>query len=722
MSANRKPTTGQDAEAELLRLEQELTRARRMLDDLQRLTGLGSWERDLETDEVTWSDELFRIHGYEPGVLPASSFRLGEATLPEDRERQRAWTARVVAANGEEVAETLRLVRRDGEIRTLSVQAALVTHPENGRPRMIGTAQDITDVARAREAEALLLQVVQSSLDAMVTIDKNRVITTWNPAAERLFGYTADEVIGSRMAKLRPDDADSQEDKLIEARHQRLMSGQSDFEHYETKRRTKDGTLLDLEVRWSRLEDAQHNVIGAVVAYRDITQIKRDKERVAQLTTHDPLTGLLNRHGFEEALERAIARGQSGAVVMLDLDNFKYVNETHGHKLGDAVVAEIGATLSRYLHDGDVLARFGGDEFCVMTAPATIDQARALAEALRAAVSGHLVEVDGSAIRSTASIGVAGFSGTATRAAELLADVDRAMYASKESGRDRVTVHTDADRARARQRAHTAAEHRIHDALVNDRFALYVQPIVNLTSGLMTHCEVLLRMLGEDGELISPMEFLPMAERLGLIHLIDHWVIDHALAEAAKHRDLTFEINLSGATIDDERLEGYIAKQLRRHRADPSRVIFELTETAAVSNITRARDLAAGLSELGCQFAIDDFGAGFSTFYYLKHFPAKYVKIDGEFMNDPHSRIDELVIESIVRIGRELGKLTIAEYVSDLAAMERVRALGVDYGQGYFFAKPFPVAQLASAPRRLLAAQNVATVQPLYVRSAQTFT
>jgi EAL domain-containing protein (putative c-di-GMP-specific phosphodiesterase class I) len=222
----------------------------------------------------------------------------------------------------------------------------------------------------------------------------------------------------------------------------------------------------------------------------------------------------------------------------------------------------------------------------------------------------------------------------------------------------------------------------------------------------MSHCEVLLRMRGPDGELVSPGAFLPTAERLGIIRSIDFWVIEHAFAEAARYPDLTFELNLSGGTIDDAGLESFISSQLQSHAVDPSRIVFELTETAAVSNLARARELAHRLSDIGCEFAIDDFGAGFSTFYYLKHFPAKYVKIDGEFMNEPQSRMDELVIESIVRIGREVGKLTIAEYVADRAAMERARALGVDYGQGYFFAKPFPVRHLSGMPRKFLDVRN----------------
>jgi diguanylate cyclase (GGDEF)-like protein/PAS domain S-box-containing protein len=711
--------TGHGAEDQLETFRRELTQARRMLADQQRLLDVGSWERDLETGDVTWTEAMIRMHGFDPATFVPDGNTAESMVLPEDREKRRAWLARAEAAEGEAVEETIRFRRADGEIRTVRARATVVRDRESGGNRLVGTVDDVTDQARTKNLEVLLSHVVRSAIDAIITIDLERVITSWNPAAERLYGYTAVEMIGRTMRVLLPDDVSDEEHRESEERDRRLQSGESVTETYGTRRRCKDGSLIYVQVRWSLLRDSDGVIVGGVVGARDVSAMRREAARIAHLASHDPLTGLLNRHAFEQALEQAATRSESGAVVMLDLDNFKSVNEIHGHKVGDALVSQLAGRLGRSLGEGDVLARLGGDEFGVIRTPATLDQAKELADKLRRVVGGHTMEVTGGVLQTTASIGVAGFDGKPARAAELLADVDRAMYLSKEGGRDRVTVYTHADRTRARQSAQSAGENMIREALANDRFELYVQPIVNLRTGLMTHCEVLLRLRSADGELVSPGEFLPTAERLGLIHLIDYWVIDHALALAPEHPDLTFEINLSGATIDDERLEAFIANRLSKHGVNPAQIVFELTETAAVGNMTGARNLARGLAELGCLFAIDDFGAGFSTFYYLKHFPAKYVKIDGEFMKDPHSRLDELVIESIVRIGRDLGKLTIAEYVSDYAAMERVRALGVDYGQGYYFAKPFPVSELASAPRKLLEVEAAPLGQPMYAHISQ---
>jgi EAL domain-containing protein (putative c-di-GMP-specific phosphodiesterase class I) len=236
-------------------------------------------------------------------------------------------------------------------------------------------------------------------------------------------------------------------------------------------------------------------------------------------------------------------------------------------------------------------------------------------------------------------------------------------------------------------------EHQIRDALDNDGFELYCQPIVDLATGATTQAELLLRLHTSDG-VILPGVFLGAAERSGLIHAVDRWVIAKSIAAAAEHPGLKFEINLSGRTTDDELLPDFVAEQLVAHGADPSSIVFELTETAAIGNIGRARELARSLADIGCTFAIDDFGAGFSTFYYLKHFPALYLKIDGDFVRSPRSRTDELVIDSIVRIARDLGKKTIAEFVSDEATLRRMRELGVDYAQGFHIARPFPLADL----------------------------
>jgi diguanylate cyclase (GGDEF)-like protein/PAS domain S-box-containing protein len=691
--------------AEVVQLQEELRRARQICDDAQRLAQVGSWEWDLRSGEVFWSDEMYRLHGYAPRAIPVDNCTGMAHTRPEDRERRARWIERMHANPGEEIEERLSLLLPDGSERPIIARAVLELD-ETGEPvRYVGTNQDRSVEARSHETERLLSQIVMSTGEAIYTVDLELRVLTWNPGAERLYGYTADEMIGQSLRMLYPESRDSRSWQESQERRRRLLAGDFEFEEYETVRRHKDGSLIQVAATTSPLRDDTGKIIGLVGSLRDITERRRTEAQLAYLANNDPLTGLFNRSRFEEELNAISTRtrqcGCQAAVLMIDLDNFKYVNETYGHKAGDDLVASIAEVLRSRLRPADALARFGGDEFGIVVVDTDAEQARALAEELIGAVRDHELEINGRPIRVTASIGVVIFDGIQVSVGDVLADVDRAMYQSKEKGRNRATVLQPSDRGWVRDQLNRSSEHVIRDALAHDHFELFVQPIVNLGNGYMTHCEALLRL--RDGEnIIAPGQFLPAAERLGLIHLIDRWVIDHAFELAAKHDDLIFELNLSGATIDDTSLVRYVAERLEHHGTDPYRVVFELTETAAIGSMAKAREMARSLSDLGCKFAIDDFGTGFSTFYYLKYFPAQYVKIDGEFLSEKRNRTDDLVIESIVKIARDLGKQTIAEYVSDEARLDRVRSLGVDYGQGYHFAAPFPAEQLADYPRRLL--------------------
>jgi diguanylate cyclase (GGDEF)-like protein/PAS domain S-box-containing protein len=698
-------TAGADLAQLLAAAQAELADTQRMLDDAQRLAQLGSWESDMRTGKMIWSEEMYRIHGYAPGEVEPTRAALVRVLHPDDLPIQQAQIAELMQRPGTTVEKTVRINLPSGEERTLRIRATLVLDGQGNELRAIGTCQDITDEERGRRAEALLGQIVVSSSEAIVTVDAEMRINGWNPAAERLYGYSAQEIVGKSADVLLPSTLGGEERNALQERRRRLLTGVSNIETFEDRRLRSDGSAIYVHVTSAPLRDPKGDVIGIVTTVRDITERRRVEEQLAHISNHDPLTGLFNRIRFKEELAAASARaqheGHRGALMILDLDNFKYVNESFGHNTGDSLMAEIAGALSSKLRETDVLARLGGDEFAILILPCDASLAGQIADQLMEAVRNHTMVVDGHTLRVTASLGCATFGTRPGTPLELMADADRAMHESKESGRDRVTVYSDSDRINLRRRARPAGEHLIRDALEHDHFELFAHPIVSLRTGVMTHVEVLLR-LRRDGHLVSPGEFMPAAERLGLMHLIDYWVIERALSAAASFPDLMFDINLSGFTIDDTRLEGFIADQLRNSGTEPHRVVFELTETGAIGNVGRAQALARRLTDMGCRFAIDDFGSGFSTFYYLKHFPAQFVKIDGEFINDQHNRTDAVLVDSIVRIARDLGKKTVAEYVADAATLERVRNLGVDFAQGYHFAEPFPIGQLSTMPRQLL--------------------
>ena len=383
---------------------------------------------------------------------------------------------------------------------------------------------------------------------------------------------------------------------------------------------------------------------------------------------------------------------------MLDLDHFKYVNDALGHHAGDELILSVAALLQDRLRASDTLARLGGDEFAVLLPNADTGEAEHVAATLvRAVREQATVTAGGRRRRVTTSIGIAPFGRADIGGEELLIEADLAMYEAKEAGRDRYAVVAPDAQRPARIRARVSWLDRIRGALDDDAFLLYAQPIRDLRDGRIRQHELLLRMRGYDGDVIGPAAFLPLAERFGLAPEIDRWVVARAIALLGSDPDgvASLSVNLSGASLNDTALLRLIETEVARLRVDSRRLTFEITETAAVANIPLARRFAERLMQLGCRFALDDFGSGFGSFYYLKHLPFDFLKIDGEFVSGClTSRTDQLVIEAVVRIARGLGKETIAEFVSTPELEEFMRAQGVDYAQGFEVGRPVPVAEL----------------------------
>jgi len=434
------------------------------------------------------------------------------------------------------------------------------------------------------------------------------------------------------------------------------------------------------------------------VAREELRGSRSDLEKLAET---DPLTGVSNRRHFEGELEKevdlTVQLRRSSALLVLDLDNFKYVNDSHGHAVGDSVLLQVARTLRARLRGSDVVARLGGDEFAVLLRDVLPDRAAAIARSLLDEVRAARFPIeDGHQLRLSVSIGITTFDGSdALSPTELLVNADIAMYDAKEAGRDRIALAA-ADVHQERVKARQSWLERIHDALEHDTMELHAQPILHLATRQVTSYELLLRMRSDTGELIPPAAFLDIAERSGVVRDIDHWVVRSAcrtIADAdARGETLQLEINVSGVSVSDPEFSALIEPHLTDLGPLAKRLVFELTETAAVGNLANAIEFAKGLARHGCQFALDDFGAGFGGFYYLKYLPCQYLKIDGEFIRTlPASPVDQVFVRAMVELAHGLGKQTIAEFVEDEQTLQLLGELGVDYAQGYHIGRPAPL-------------------------------
>jgi diguanylate cyclase (GGDEF)-like protein/PAS domain S-box-containing protein len=680
--------------------EDQLTRSRTLLAQAEEVARTGSWESDVRSGLVECSNGLYRILDTLPDRAPVTFDAIVQALNADDRDAFEQAIRRALRERGPFELEC-RAVRCDGSARVLRIAGKVIVDDDGAPLKVVGTAQDISEQIEARAARELLARVVDSSDDAILTNSRDGVITSWNRGAERLYGHAATYAVGKPIdIIIPPERAGEQRDFL-----RQVFTGES-IDHVETERRRSDGRLVTVSLTISPVRDARGRIVSASVIARDVTERRHYEERLRYLAEHDPLTDLLNRRRFEEELSNELARAQRyglrGAVLCLDIDNFKTVNDSAGHAAGDALIVKTATVLRERLRSTDVVARLGGDEFGVLLPEAAHAEGRAAAEQLLDALRNAMVAVEGQAFHVTASIGVALFESQHANAEDVLVDADLAMYEAKSRGRDQVVVYTMAEGQRARATAKLTWAQRIRDALEGDCFILHWQPILDLSTGKVTHGELLLRMRSDDGELIPPGAFLPAAERLGLIHAIDRWVVCRAIRQVADRRtpyQLPVAINLSGTSIvGDAELMRLIQSEIAGASIAASKFIFEITETAAIANMTEARRFADGLNQLGCRLALDDFGTGFGSFYYLKHLPVHYLKMDGEFIqNLPRSDVDKHLVRAIVEVARGLRIKTIAESVADEETISLLQQLGVDYAQGYHVGRPCRLSEVSPA-------------------------
>ena len=423
---------------------------------------------------------------------------------------------------------------------------------------------------------------------------------------------------------------------------------------------------------------------------------QQQQQELMKLASRDPLTGLLNRRRFLEELEHEISRCQRQhskfALCWLDLDQFKEINDSMGHQAGDEVLIKLANYLKELTRDTDIIARLGGDEFAILLRDASLENVRISTERLINSIRANLISVNEQPIRIMASIGVALFPSHAKTSRDLMACADIALYKSKYAGRNQFTIFHPNDRKQD-QYSHRAWSQRIWDAMNEDRLILFHQPIIGAMDGKTAHYELLLRMLDGQGNIILPGAFIKLAERTAMINEIDRWVVHNAIRLYAKsdlrQQHCKVTINLSAKALSDESFPEYIEAEFNAIDVDPGMFIFEITENSAIADFNKATRFINRLKQVGCEFALDDFGVGFASFSHLKNLDIRYLKIDGSFIKEITSQPrDKGIVEAMIKVAQSLNIKTIAEWVETRETMELLTELGIDYMQGYYLGKP----------------------------------
>ncbi len=715
--ADERPVDGWDANLHLLMklfgsslaVGLERVRDREILDELQERNSLvamtandGIWDFDGNTKRIRLSRRWKTMLGYDPDDedVVLDWYNL---VHPDDIARVQTRMREHLEDKSPFFESVHRMRHQSGDWRWMKSRAKCVLDRNGRLVRLLGVEVDITERklyedALFREKESAQI-TLQSIGDGVITTDAKCNVEYVNPVAEELTGWKVDDASGRPIDEIfrgfHEETCEPLENPLAVAiRRDRAIKSVRP-----TLLIRRDGNELYIESTASPIRDGKASVSGGVLVFHDVSESRDLNRRLSYHASHDILTGLVNRAEFENRVERALksakARETSYALLYLDLDQFKIVNDSCGHSAGDALLGQLGTLLKSKIRWRDTLARLGGDEFGVLLESCSLDEAMNTAETLRVAIGEYKFVWEERTFRLGVSIGVVPITADNENVAALLTAADSACAAAKEAGRNRIHSfqENDIDLMRRRREMQWAA--RINNALEENRFELFRQTILPLQAEEEgAHYEILLRMRDENGGIISPGLFIEAAERYGITPSIDRWVIRSAfrwlVSEADERERLTLcSINLSGQSLGDEKFLPFVVDQFQMSGIDATKICFEITETAAIASYSQANRFINALKELGCMFALDDFGTGLSSFGYLKHFPVDFLKIDGSFVKEIlHDPIDREMVRSINEIGHLTGKRTIAEFAENEEIITMLKGMGIDYAQGYGVSEP----------------------------------
>jgi diguanylate cyclase (GGDEF)-like protein/PAS domain S-box-containing protein len=658
-----------------------------------------------EGDLITVNPALVEMLGYETA---AELKNAGRTTMlyvnPIDRERVFArLEAEGIVKNFE-----YRLRRKDGsEIVVLENSRAI--HDEEGN--VVAHEGTITDITERKRAETRVFEekeraqvTLQSIGDGVITTDAEGNVDYINPVAQELTGWeirnARGRAVNDIMTIVNANTRTSVDNPVMRCLKEGRVISLAD----NSVLVTKAGNEVPIQDSAAPIRDRIGNIVGAVMVFHDVSRESRLFRQLSYQASHDAVTGLINRREFENRLVAAFEathenNEQTHALLYLDLDQFNVVNDTFGHTAGDELLLRISELVQDNIRSTDVLARLGGDEFGILLERCSRDLAMEVAETIRSAIEEYRFEWQDAFTSVRCSIGVVMVTHESPDVASIMSSADVACYSAKDMGRNQIHLYQDSDASLRHEEMKWVT--RITSAVEENRLELFYQPIIGIgkeSSKARGHYELLLRMRDEHGKLVMPDMFIPAAERYNLMSKLDRWVIHEALTQLADRNPesdtarFTIAINLSGTSLSEDRFLEYVIDELETQKLPADAICFEITETAAISNLSRVIHFMQVLKKLGCKFSLDDFGSGLSSFTYLKNLPVDYLKIDGQFIhNVAEDSVDESMVKAINQVGKAMGIATIAERVESKEVLDKLSEIGVEFAQGYYIARPTSV-------------------------------
>ncbi len=663
--------------------------------------------KDLDSIVTSWNKGAEMIFGYSASEMIGESITclFPEALLAEEQ-----YLVHKIK-NGEAIRhfETQRLTK-SGALIDLSVNLSPI---KNAIGELVGIAIIGRDITAKKQLEkSFFLQherlrvTMQSIGDAVITTNTQCEIEYLNPVAESLTGWKLADAQGKPITEVFNIIDETNRERAIDPVYVCLSENKTVGLATHTLLISKDGTEYGIEDSAAPIRDEKQNILGAVLVFHDVTEQRKMASEMTYRATHDALTGLFNRREFEHKLDHSLITAHKNhcehALMFIDLDQFKIINDTCGHTVGDKLLKSISHIMLTHLRNSDMLGRLGGDEFGILLENCSLEPALRIAENICKDIDNYRFTHHNQRFAISASIGLLIFNEKWKSIEHLMQSADTACYAAKESGRNRVHIFYDSDYSLESRKGSAYWASRITQALEENRFVLYHQLIIPLTKGMRVKSEILLRMLDEKGHLVSPGTFLPAAEKFHLISRIDKWVVNAVFTWLKQHQKQlahigSIAINLSGQSISDHTFHEYVLERIESLELDCTNICFEITETAAITNLSAANTFINSMQKQHIRFALDDFGSGVSSFGHLKSLPIDYLKIDGQFIKElVNNDIDRATVRCILEVAKVTGKLTIAEWVETEEVEALLQQMGVDYVQGFLRHKPAPLAHLLS--------------------------